>query len=136
VRFENGQPEDALELIRRCWGTMLKKGAKTFWEFAPNNETDRWDTPSHAWSGGCTYLLSAYVMGIRALEADYKTLLFEPQPCDLTSFRGVVPTAKGFVAAAYKREGAIHKFTLAVPEAVEVTSKLPENSMIEILKYV
>ena len=139
VRFENGQPEDALELIRRCWGTMLKKGAKTFWEFAPNNETDRWDTPSHAWSGGCTYLLSAYVMGIRPAEADYKTLLLEPQPCDLESFRGVVPTSRGLVAAscrcAVERGKKEYHFMLAVPESIEVRCKLPENSTIEILKY-
>lgn len=139
ARFENGQSEEALELIRRCWGTMLKKGAQTFWEFAPNNATDRWDTPSHAWSGGCTWLLSAYILGIRPEKPNYASLRFAPRPCDLESFRGVVPTAKGFVAASYERGAdrreAVHKFTLAVPETMEVVYDLPENSVVELKKY-
>lgn len=139
ARFENGRGEEGMELIRRCWGTMLKKGAKTFWEFAPNNATDRWDTPSHAWSGGCTYLLSAYVLGIRPAEADYAALTFQPQPCDLPSFRGVVPTGKGYVAVSYHRKaesgGAVHQFTLAVPKDMPVREQLPENSTLEIIRY-
>lgn len=136
ARFENGRSEEALDLIRRCWGTMLKKGAKTFWEFAPNNDTDKWRTPSHAWSAGCTYLLSAYVLGIRPAEPDYAAVLFAPCPCDLTEFSGVVPTPRGFVAACGRRDanGALH-FTLAIPKDMKVECDLPENSTIQILEY-
>jgi hypothetical protein len=136
ARFENNQPEEALDLIRRCWGTMLKKGAKTFWEFAPNNDTGKWGTPSHAWSAGCTYLLSAYIMGIRPAEPDYETVLFAPRPCDLTEFYGVVPTSKGFVAAsALRNENGNFCFTLTVPQNMKVVCDLPENSTVEIVKY-
>ena len=136
ARFENGQWEEALDLIRRCWGTMLKKGAKTFWEFAPNNATGKWGTPSHAWSAGCTYLLSAYIMGIRPAEPDYKAVLFAPRPCDLTNFSGVVPTSRGFVAASGKRdETGAFCFELAVPAGMKVEYDLPENSTIQIFEY-
>jgi len=139
ARFENGRPEEGLELIRRCWGTMLKKGARTFWEFAPNNGTDRWDTPSHAWSGGCTWLLSAYILGIRSAGPNYSAMTFAPRPCDLDSFRGVVPTPAGFIAAACEtvtEDGkTFRRFTLAVPQGMEVRPDLPENSTLELRVY-
>lgn len=135
VRFENGRSQEALELIRRCWGTMLKKGAQTFWEFAPNNAEEKWDTPSHAWSGGCTYLLSAYILGIRPAQPDYRVLRFDPKPCDLTSFRGVVPTSRGFVAAACEKTGSGFRFTLALPQSMELEYTLPENSTLDVIRY-
>lgn len=135
ARFENGKPEEGLELIRRCWGTMLKKGAETFWEFSPNNPTDKWDTPSHAWSGGCTWLLSAYILGIRSAGPNYSAVTFAPRPCDLTAFRGVVPTPMGFIAVSLETQGEIRKFTLALPKAMALHTDLPENSTLEILTY-
>ena len=139
ARFENGRPEEGLELIRRCWGTMLKKGAKTFWEFAPNNATDRWDTPSHAWSGGCTWLLSAYILGIRAAGPNYSAVTFAPRPCDLSAFRGVVPTPAGYIAVACETvtegEKLLHRFTLALPKDMTLHTDLPENSTLELVTY-
>jgi len=135
ARFEKGRPEEGLDLIRRCWGTMLKKGAKTFWEFAPNNATDRWNTPSHAWSGGCTWLLSAYILGIRSAAPNYAAVTFAPRPCDLDFFRGVVPTERGFIAASCRTVDGIREFTLAVPEDMEVQTELPENSRLTVIRY-
>lgn len=139
ARFLHGNEEDALELIRRCWGTMIKKGAETFWEFAPNNGEDRWFVPSHAWSCGCTYLLSAYVLGIKPIEPDYKLMEFRPHVCDLDWFSGVVPTSKGLIAITYKKETegteVVNKFTLAVPDGIELVCNLPENSTVDIKKY-
>ncbi|MBQ8526107.1 MAG: alpha-L-rhamnosidase N-terminal domain-containing protein [Clostridia bacterium] len=139
ARFLHGSPDEALELIRRCWGSMLNKGAETFWEFSPNNDYERWDAVAHAWSSGCTYLLSAYVLGVRMTQPGYKAIIFEPNICDLTSMSGVVPTVRGFIAASYKKleaEGkTVNKFELAVPEGIDVEYKLPENSIIDIIRY-
>lgn len=134
ARFLSGDPESALELIRRCWGTMIRKGAKTFWEFAPNNATDRWIIPSHAWSGGCTYLLSAYVLGIRPGKPGYETLLFRPYG-GFDSFRGVVPTAKGLVAVSCETVSGKKRYTLCVPDSVEVQTDISEDAECTILRY-
>ena len=139
ARFLSGAEQDAIELIRRCWGTMLEKGAETFWEFAPNNGEERWPVPSHAWSAGCTYLLSAYVLGIKPIEPDYKVVEFRPHICDLDWFSGVVPTSKGLIGITYKKHSgdanSINKFTLAIPSDIGLKCNLPENSMIDIKKY-
>ena len=139
ARFLNDMPDEALALIRNCWGNMLNKGAGTFWEFSPNNDTERWDAVSHAWSSGCTYLLSAYVLGIRPTKPRFESIVFQPQICDLTHISGVVPTDGGLIAASYKQQNKdgkiVNLFELAVPEKTEVEYILPENSEINIIRY-
>lgn len=136
ARFRTGQPEEGLELIRRVWGTMLRKGATTFWEFSPNNETQRWTHTCHAWSAGCTYLLSAYVLGVRPASADWKSIVFAPRPCDLKWGKGVVPTSKGLIAVVWET-GAdrICRFTMALPREIKLCEDLPENCTVEVIRY-
>lgn len=136
ARFQHGSAEEAMELMRRCWGTMIKKGAETFWEFSPNNDTERWEIPSHAWSSGIVYLLSGFVMGVRPQKSNYDEMIFEPKVCDLTEIAGVVPTPKGFVGVKYETlANGVKKFRLALPKAIKLTTKLPENSEIEVIEY-
>lgn len=133
--FKIDKAEQGLELIRRVWGTMLKKGATTFWEFSPNNGEDKWEAPCHAWSAGCTYLLSAFVLGVRPIESNWKKFIFAPRPCDLEWGKGVVPTPSGLIAVSWKKEEGICKFTVAMPKNIEIETDIPECSTVEIIKY-
>lgn len=134
--FMHDKAEEGLELIRRVWGTMLNKGATTFWEFNPNNADKRWELTCHAWSAGCTYLLSAFVLGVRPLSANWKSITFAPRPCDLEYGKGVVPTPSGLIAVSWKKEkDNVCKFTLALPQNIEISTDLPVNSAIEIITY-
>ena len=127
ARFLNNDEENALELIHNCWGGMLKKGAGTFWEFIPNNETERWPIPSHGWAAGCTYLLSSYVLGIRPNKKGFDEILFDPSET-LDNYKGVVPTLKGLIAV--KKENG--KYTLAIPKNVKLITEIKN---IEIIEY-
>ena len=137
ARFIAGDAEGAVELMRRCWGSMIKRGTKTFWEYADTSDGPRppYFTLCHAWGAGCTYLLSAYVLGIRPLTPGYGKLLFAP--CgSFESFEGVVPTAKGLVAVRCKSDASgKQKFTVAMPKNTEIEVRLPENATIEITEY-
>jgi hypothetical protein len=137
ARFLIGDDKGAVELLRRCWGSMIKRGAKTFWEYADTSDGPRppYFTVCHAWGAGCTYLLSAFVLGIRPLEAGYEKLLFAPSG-ELESFEGVVPTAKGLVAVNCEStaEGE-KKFTLILPKNMSFETKLPDNSALEVIEY-
>lgn len=135
ARFLCGDAEGGLELIRRCWGTMLKKGARTFWEFVPNNGTERWPIPAHAWAGGPAYLLSAFVLGVRPAKPGYEVLHFEPYG-GYESFAGVVPTVKGLVAVNCHTEADRLLYTLAVPASMEVEAVLPENALLTVREYI
>ena len=134
ARFRNGDTTGALTLMERCWGTMLRKGAETFWEFAPTDAEARWPIPSHAWSGGCTYLLSTYVLGISPATPGYETVRFHPCDCAFEHFAGVVPTCRGLIAVCCQTENRQKKYTLAVPEGMHVTIEQvpPQNVSIHV----
>jgi glycogen debranching enzyme len=134
ARFLCGDDRGALELMRRCWGTMLAKGAETFWEFAYNNGSDRWPIPAHSWSAGCTYLLSSYGAGLRPKEKGYETLLFAPCPL-LSDFICVLPTPKGYVAAKAETAEGILRYTLVLPKGMKHSAKLPEKALLCIKEY-
>ena len=131
LRFKNGDDEGAMEVLRRVWGSMLQRGAHTFWEYLSVEEGAWWDALCHAWSTGCTYLLSAYVLGIRMTKPNFSAIVFEPKLCGLEYVKGVVPCEKGFIAARCEKG----KYTLAVPEGTEVEVKVPDGSGIEIIRY-
>ena len=134
ARFLNDDPDGAVELMRRCWGTMLNKGAETFWEFAPTNGEDRWPIPAHAWSGGCTYLLGAYVLGIKPAKPGYEAVSFKPY-AGFECYQGVVPTCKGLVAVNCHTENGRKIYNLAVPEGVEVEIHVRPEDEVTVTNY-
>ncbi len=119
ARFENGQPSEALTLVRRCWGTMLKKGAKTFWEFTWNDPDSRWPIPAHAWSGGPAFLLPAYVLGVRPLTPGFRSMEISPQLGGLEWAKGVVPTPLGLVPVSIKKKDGMIECIFSVPKGIE-----------------
>ena len=136
ARFLSGDLDGALDLMRRCWGSMMKKGAKTFWEYANANEDGKpkYFTNCHAWSAGCTYLLSAYVLGVRPLTPGYETLLFAPSAA-FDSFEGVIPTVKGLVGVRCESFAGKRKFTLVLPKNTQYEAKLPEGADLAVVEY-
>ena len=134
ARFLNGEGKEAVDLIRRCWGTMIDKKAETFWEFSSNDATSRWLIPSHGWACGCTYLLGAYVLGIRPKDEGYNTVIFEPYS-GFESFCGVVPIKDKLAAVKCETKNGKKKYTLAIPKGTPLDIRLPENASSEIIEY-
>ncbi len=133
-RFLYGDSDSGLELVRRCWGTMIKKGAETMWEFQNNNGTGIWPIPAHAWSSGCTYLLSEYVGGIRPLNDGYEKLLFAPYG-KMDYFTCVVPTPKGMVAAKCSTADGKKTFELCLPRGLEYEARIPDGATLKVVEY-
>lgn len=134
ARFQNGDIEGAMELIRRFWGTLLKKDAGTFWEYSPNDEDAVWPYRCHGWGGACTYLIGAYVLGIKPQTAGYETLHFEPYD-GIESFIGVVPTVKGLVAAKCSTVSGKKQYEILIPKGVHLQSELPKDAILLVSEY-
>lgn len=107
--FSIGDAEHALGLIRQVWGRM---GQGSDFYTGATQEALSVDglspqmpsrTVSHAWSGGPTYALSAYVLGVRPLTPGYQTWIIEPQLGDLSWARGDVPTPRGPIHVGWSR---------------------------------
>lgn len=111
ARFVARDSVSAFELISRCWANMAEKEPGTFWEcvdadtgefplrtFFPDSQMDCFNSAAHGWSGWITYILQAYVLGIKASEPGFKKTVIDPQSGPLKNIRGVMPTPYGDIA--------------------------------------
>ena len=112
-----GRAEQALFVLRRCYGGMIAAGATTFWEtFAQAPEYISGDLPPppahqpalvpwtwsgitslcHPWAAGPAYWMSQNLLGVRPLSPGFKTFEIAPMLTpSLPSVSGIVPTVHG-----------------------------------------
>jgi hypothetical protein len=136
ARFVQGDHDNALTLLRSCWGNMIRHDSATFWEMVSGEDGDfvthrrvadvqtpawdSWNSYSHGWSAAPTYLMQAYILGVRPIEPGFRRFLVKPWLADLKWCEGSVPTPHGAIRLSWKRsagdgiEGTIH-----VPEGCE-----------------
>jgi alpha-L-rhamnosidase len=101
VLFEAGRTDEALEFIRTGWGWMLESGATTWWEVFD----DRW-SQCHVWSGGPTWLLTRYLLGIwPVLHEHASAIALRLVPGSIGQAEGVVPSPFGPIAVHWIRSG-------------------------------
>ena len=131
ARFEANDDAGAFDLIKRCWGNMVDRGARSYWEIVDSKtgdfmrrpifendmpELDRWNSYCHGWSAGVTYSMSAYIAGIRPLEPGFSIFSFDPHPCGLSFVHARIPTGEAEIEVEYEvREQGIEAF-LTVPK--------------------
>jgi alpha-L-rhamnosidase len=122
----DAKPQWSLDFIRKNWGTQMKapffNGAwHENWDIA-NHKSDI-HTTSHAWCSGPTALLPQKVLGVEPIEAGWQTFSVQPNPCDLTWAKGIVPSPFGPIYVDWKndREGM---FTLYVLVPDQTTAKI------------
>jgi hypothetical protein len=128
----------AMELIKRCWGNMINQGSKTYWEIVDgatgefmtqrlieaDDDRDTWNSYCHGWSAGISYLLQAYVAGIKAIKPGFKEFSIEPKPMGLDTVQAVIPTPNGEIYIDYERQSGKKSYigSITVPEGT--TGKL------------
>ncbi|MGZ0710210.1 alpha-L-rhamnosidase-related protein [Coraliomargarita sp. W4R53] len=99
---EAGEMDFVLEQIQTCWGWMLADGITTWYEvFDP-----RW-SHCHQWSGCPTWILSRYVLGLKARFDDGVGCFdwcFEPGSLTRASGRLPLPTAGATVSVVWHLE--------------------------------
>jgi hypothetical protein len=116
----SGNVVEALELIRRKWGSMLSSGATTFWEFfTPEG------TLCQGSASAPTYILQSNILGV---VPEGRRVRIEPNPGDLAWARGVVPTPAGPVRVDWKVGKHGFAMTLKVPQGLTAVIAAPRNS--------
>jgi hypothetical protein len=131
--FDHHRPRAALDDIRGYYGSMLDRGATTFWEhytptMRPAAIPTRGESLNHGWSAGPAYLLPAYVLGVRPLAPGFAKVLIAPQSGDLEWAEGDVPTPHGNVHVRWEHVGGkLHlTFSTPVPARVELPDGVHE----------
>lgn len=127
---ENGNYQEAMDIIRNYWGAMLDLGATTFWEdfnmkwlnnaarideLVPQGKTDVHGSYGdycyngyrhslcHGWSSGPCPWLTQYVLGISIAEPGCGKVRIEPHLGDLQWAEGTFPTPFGVIYVKHTR---------------------------------
>ena len=114
-----GLNNEALNLIRSCWGGMLKRGATTWWEtFDPNWPQDEIcpDSLCHAWSGAPTYFLPAEVLGVKPSMPNSSIVVIQPRIGDLEWAKGQIKTHSSEISVEWHSEPGLFKIDINAPD--------------------
>lgn len=115
ARLAAGDADDALELIRRHYGRMVRPGPDytgALWEKMGQDGTAAELTGSdpidgnslaHGWSTGPLIALSEQVLGVTPVEPGYAQWRLEPELGDLRWAQGQVPTPHGAIRVRWFR---------------------------------
>jgi len=126
-----GHTQDALDFVRKYWGSMLAQGATSMWEgYDPKwpkvdfhrhlNADDAegyFVSLCHGWSAGPTNFLTERVLGVRSTGAGFSSCVIQPDLGDLQFAEGVVPTPHGDI----KVRAETNRVTCDIPRGVDAT---------------
>ncbi len=126
--------QQCLDLIRRYWGGMLKRGATTYWEiydprrpadFVPDSDMSF----CHGWSAGVTSILPAEVVGIKPGAPGFREVLIVPHLADLDWAEARVPTPHGDVFVSWKRRADGLAGTVELPAECSAVVGIPGDQL-------
>lgn len=112
--YANDRHEDALSVIRRKWGAMLRAGATTFWE-----QFNEEGSLCHGWSACPTRDLLAEYVGIKPVLGAHRFTI-EPHPAGLRWARGSINTRTGPLTVDWRVARNSMTINVTVPEGLRV----------------
>ena len=112
--------ESVLRGVVREWGRMLDSGATATWEMFFGNHRQGLATRSwaHGWSAAPSWLLPAYILGVRPLEPGWKLASFQPTACGLAWAEGRIPTPHGPIEASWRLVDGQPSADISLPDGV------------------
>lgn len=114
--------------IRKNWGEMLRFNSTTCWETFKGFYKDRLSRSyCHGWSSAPVYFLGAYLLGVRPLKEGFRSVVINPDPCDIKWAEGTVPTPLGPIEVKWFIEEGIFNLDLRIPEKIEFKVIIPEK---------
>jgi len=138
-----GEYQQTLDFMRAYWGTMLARGATTWWEVFDPRDTAGADIPgfgpdwhggmgygtslSHGWGSGPTDWLSHYVLGVWPSSPGFAEVEIVPHLCDLQWAEGAVPTRHGPIRVRHERTSEGLRSRVVLPSGVRARVGLPSN---------
>lgn len=135
---EMGRTQDGLDLIRRNWGGMLRRGSTTWWENYDSSwpadmnkilDENSYISLSHGWSAGPTSWLTEHVLGVHPTRGGFRTAEITPHLGDLTWAAGDVPTPRGLLHVRAEKRGRGLVLHLTLPPGVDARVGLPGASL-------
>lgn len=138
AHFKKGNPDDALDLIKRCWGNMVYQEPQSFWEmvdaqsgkfplraFQEYSEFDSYNSAAHGWSGWITHIISKYLLGVVPTQGGFKKVNINPVLTkELNNINGVVPTPNGDISVNIQQTDDKVTLNINKPKIIEVCANI------------
>ena len=147
---EAGQDKRALAALRFYWGSMVKVGATSTWEYfhpswvgkmKPTHQPPDEHDPKvadfvvslcHPWSSGAATWLSEHVLGVTPTAPGFAKASIVPMIDALAWARGSVPTPKGPISISWKRTGRRVVLRVRCPLGVRANLVLPPGGKVSV----
>lgn len=116
------------ELVFDQYGSMLDKGATTFWETIDGGDAFYYaGSLCHAWSSLPILYCHKYVLGVTPVEPGFKKFIVRPYPGRLTHASGSVPTPYGDIKVSWKLVNGMIQLAVDHPAETElIIEQYPE----------
>ncbi|MCE5198851.1 MAG: family 78 glycoside hydrolase catalytic domain [Armatimonadota bacterium] len=105
---------DALYILRKKWGAMVKAGSANVWEMFDQN-----GGLCHGWSTGPARDLIAEYVGIKPVLGAHRFSI-APQPCDLKWAKGSINTKAGPLTVEWHATQRVFAMEVNVPQGLKV----------------
>ena len=95
--------------IERDWGSMLYRGATSFWETIKGaDDFAKAGSLCHGWSAIPVYFYQTYLLGVKPLEPGFRRFSLTPLGSVLDKASGTIPTPHGAIEVSWhKEQGAV-----------------------------
>ena len=118
-----GRIDDANTLIKRYYGSMLDRGATTWWELF-NSDRSYTSSLSHGWGSAPTWFLTSYVLG--AQRTGPRDWALRPNLRALSRAAGALPIGAGILRVAWSTPScAQHTLEFSAPPDTSGTLLVP-----------
>lgn len=132
-----GDAKGARSLLDRTWTHMLGgSNPGTLWEnvsTAGAPQLGSYTSLSHGWATGPTAFLTNQTLGVTPTSGGFQTFSVLPHPTPRLSWaEGRVPTPKGDITAAWRRQGAAFILRVTAPAGTTATAGVPAAGTTEL----
>ena len=122
----------AIRIVSERYAPLLAAKATATWE---HWEILHWDgsqpvsdSACHAWGAAPMAFFTGTLLGIRPIEAGWKTIRIAPHPASLAWARGACLTPQGLIEVAWQCDECRFVMTIALSQAMEGEVVLPDGT--------
>ena len=114
-----GKNNEVLALIRKYWGDIVRSGCPTIWEYGVHVKGKQGScncgSLCHAFSIAPVDFFQTVILGIEPLEPGFSKFKVAPDPLDLNSADGKIPSPHGDICMKWIRKADNLEIELEVP---------------------
>jgi len=121
--FQMGNDSEALARMLRYYQSDIDSWSQTMWE----RSGGAIDSNNHAWAASPTYLLGAFVAGVRPTAPGWTSYQVTPLLGTLTSVSATVPSVRGSITVSHTLSATSYTLALISPAGTQALVGIPRK---------